>query len=233
MGRAFRRRSWRFTDRDDRTFCTKIVLLLCPPSGGFSTWGPSVDDLLSKVIKAHGGPERWDRFGALEATIVADGAFWGVRDLTQDRELRRVKVWSHGERSTFQPFGGPDWHCVFTPDRVAILKGDGTVVADRNDPRAPFSGHEVDALGSTAFGIFRWVCVWTYLSTPFLLATGEVSEEGSWTEGGETWRVQRARFPDAMATDSTVQDFFFGDDFLLRRHDYSVDVAGSFDAAHL
>ena len=27
------------------------------------------------------------------------------------------------------------------------------------------------------------------------------------------------------------QDFYFGGDFLLRRHDYQVDVAGSFPAA--
>jgi hypothetical protein len=30
-----------------------------------------------------------------------------------------------------------------------------------------------------------------------------------------------------------VQDFFFGEDFLLRRHYYSVDVAGGFGAAQL
>jgi hypothetical protein len=28
-----------------------------------------------------------------------------------------------------------------------------------------------------------------------------------------------------------VQDFFFDRDFMLRRHDYSVDVAGGFAAA--
>jgi hypothetical protein len=30
-----------------------------------------------------------------------------------------------------------------------------------------------------------------------------------------------------------VQDFFFGEDLLLRRHDYSVNVAGGFRAAQL
>ena len=41
----------------------------------------------------------------------------------------------------------------------------------------------------------------------------------------------RARFPKSIATHSDIQDFFFGEDFLLRRHDYNVDVAGGFDAA--
>ena len=41
----------------------------------------------------------------------------------------------------------------------------------------------------------------------------------------------RTRFPDAIASHSKEQDFYFGEDFLLRRHDYHVDVAGSFPAA--
>jgi hypothetical protein len=32
-------------------------------------------------------------------------------------------------------------------------------------------------------------------------------------------------------TRSLVQDFFFGEDLLVRRHDYSVNVAGGFGAA--
>jgi hypothetical protein len=34
-------------------------------------------------------------------------------------------------------------------------------------------------------------------------------------EGGETWRVLRARFPGSIATHSALQNFFFGDDLLL------------------
>ena len=30
-----------------------------------------------------------------------------------------------------------------------------------------------------------------------------------------------------------IQDFFFGEDLMLRRHDYSVNIAGSFEAAQL
>jgi hypothetical protein len=85
--------------------------------------------------------------------------------------------------------------------------------------------------------------VTTYLTTPFLLAMPgfEVSEVDPWREGDERWRVLRARFPDegderwrvlrarfpdSIASHSPVQHFYFGEDFLLRRHDYDVDVAG-------
>ena len=38
--------------------------------------------------------------------------------------------------------------------------------------------------------------------------------------------------PGSIATHRAVQDFFFGDDLLLRRHDYNVELAGGFGAAH-
>jgi len=60
-----------------------------------------------------------------------------------------------------------------------------------------------------------------------------VEEADSWQEGEETWRVLRAHFPGSIETHCRVQDFFFGDDLMLRRHDYSVNVAGGFAAAQL
>jgi hypothetical protein len=45
--------------------------------------------------------------------------------------------------------------------------------------------------------------------------------------------VLRARFPGSIATHSVLQEFFFGHDLLLRRHDYHVEVAGGFAAAQL
>lgn len=60
-----------------------------------------------------------------------------------------------------------------------------------------------------------------------------VEESEAWHEGSETWRVLRAYFPGTIETHSLVQDFFFGEDLLLRRHDYSVNIAGGFAAAQL
>jgi hypothetical protein len=41
----------------------------------------------------------------------------------------------------------------------------------------------------------------------------------------------RATFPPDIASHSTEQDFYFGPDMLLRRHDYTVEIAGNFPAA--
>ena len=54
-----------------------------------------------------------------------------------------------------------------------------------------------------------------------------------WREGSETWRVLRAYFRGSMETHNLVQDFFFGEDLMLRRHDYNVNIAGGFGAAQL
>jgi hypothetical protein len=35
-------------------------------------------------------------------------------------------------------------------------------------------------------------------------------------------------FSGSIETHSQIQDFFFGEDLLLRRHDYSVNIAGSY-----
>jgi hypothetical protein len=82
---------------------------------------------------------------------------------------------------------------------------------------------------------FNGYALWTYLTTPFLLAMDgvRVEETESWREGSETWRVLRAYFPGSIETHSLIQDFFFGEDLMLRRHDYNVNIAGGFAASQL
>src|ERR1035437_6984252 len=69
---------------------------------------------------------------------------------------------------------------------------------------------------------FNGEAMWTYFITPFFLAMNgvRVEETEAWREGEETWRVLRAWFPGSIETHSLVQDFFFGEDLMLRRHDY-------------
>ncbi|MFF7882724.1 hypothetical protein ACH40F_10055 [Streptomyces sp. NPDC020794] len=53
-----------------------------------------------------------------------------------------------------------------------------------------------------------------------------------WREAAEDWRRLRARFPEALATHSTEQVFYYNAAGLLRRHDYAPDVLGGTPAAH-
>src|SRR5262247_4012751 len=192
--------------------------------------------LLGQVLEAHGGLERWRRHSKVETTIVTGGGFFPLKGLMQDRNPRRMTVWLHEERSSITPFGAPDQRTMFTPDRIAIEKLDGALVAERHAPRDSFAGHQMHTPWDPLHrAYFNGEAVWTYLTTPFLLAMDgvRVKETEAWREGAETWRVLRAYFPASIDTHSQIQDFFFGEDLMLRRHDYTVNIAGGFAAAQL
>jgi hypothetical protein len=137
------------------------------------------------------------------------------------------------EWASVQPFGAPDQKTDFTPDRVAIEKLDGQVVAERRDPRMSFAGHGLDTpWDPLQRAYFNGYALWTYLTTPFLMTLPGFSavEIDPVEDNGERWPGLQVHFPDHFASHSSRQEFYFGDDFLLRRHDYRVDVAGGFAA---
>ncbi len=195
-----------------------------------------MNELLAQIIEAHGGIDRWNGYEKVEATIVSGGGFFPLKGLVQDAEPRRMSAWLHEERASVSPYGATGQRTMFTPDRIAIEKLDGTIVAERRDPRDSFAGHQMStAWDALHRAYFNGEALWTYLTTPFLLAMeGVVVEEISpWNEGAETWRVLRAHCPGSIETHSLVQDFFFDENLMLRRHDYSVNIAGGFAASQL
>jgi hypothetical protein len=103
-----------------------------------------MNELLTKILAAHGGMNRWNEYEKVDATIVSGGGFFPLKGVPQDSNPRRMTVWLHEERSSVSPYGAPfiETHCL-------------------------------------------------------------------------------------------IQDFFFGEDLMLRRHDYSVSIAGGFGAALL
>lgn len=195
-----------------------------------------MNPLLQRVLDAHGGLPRWHGYRRVDATIVSGGGFFALKGMPQDSTPRRMTVWLQEERSSVQPYGAPDQRSMFTPDRIAIEKLDGTVVAERRAPTDSFAGHQMSTpWDPLQRAYFNGEALWTYLTTPFLLAMEGVAVEEAepWREGKETWQVLRAYFPGSIETHSRVQDFFFGPDLLLRRHDYQVNIAGGFPAAQL
>lgn len=102
------------------------------------------NDLLSKIIEAHGGVDRWDGYEKVEATIVSGGGFFPLKGVLQDSNPRRMTVWLHEERSSVIPYGAPDQRTMFTPERIAIEKVDGTLVAERRAPKDSFAGHQIN-----------------------------------------------------------------------------------------
>jgi len=195
-----------------------------------------VNQLLANILDAHGEMNRWNEYHKVEATIVSGGGLFPLKGIPQDPSPRRMNVWLYEERFSVLPFGAPDQRTMFTPERIAIERLDGALISERHAPRDSFAGHQMNTPWDLLHrAYFNGEALWTYLTTPFLLAMDgvRVEETEPWREGSETWRVLRAYFPGSIETHSLIQDFFFGEDLMLRRHDYNLNIAGGFGASQL
>ncbi|MGM4872543.1 hypothetical protein AB7645_15135 [Bradyrhizobium sp. 956_D2_N1_5] len=190
--------------------------------------------LLANAIEAHGGLDRWNAHERLTATIVTGGDLWILKGVDQDQAPRTMRIELHRERASVEPFGKPGQRTDFSPERIAIVAADGRIVAERNNPRGSFARHDMRTHWDPLHrAYFNGYALWTYMTAPFLLAADgfEVREIAPWREGAEVWRGLRATFPAVIASHSAEQDFYFGPDMLIRRHDYRVEIAGNFPAA--
>jgi hypothetical protein len=194
-----------------------------------------VSDLLDTVIEAHGGLKRWNQLEAVSAHLIQGGALWALKGQPGVLDDVVVTASLHEERASHRPFGAADRHSAFTPERVAIESDDGAVVEALDEPRASFAGHTQETPWSTLqLAYFVGTAMWTYLTQPFTFAMPgfETSELEPWVEAGEEWRRLHVVWPSYLATHSTEQTLYFGDDGLLARHDYDVEITGGTTAAH-
>src|ERR1700691_6052615 len=129
----------------------------------------TMNDLQASILDVHGGLASWNAFEKVEASIVSGGGFFSLKGTLQDTKPRQMTVWRHEERSSVAPYGAPDQRTVFTPDRIAVEKLDGTIVAERYQPRDSFAGHQMSTSWDTLHRpYFNGEALWTYLTTPFL-----------------------------------------------------------------
>jgi len=192
-----------------------------------------ITPLLKEVLDAHGGLTQWKRFTKISATIRSGGDLWEMKGVPQDPSPRQMSASLDKEWSSVFPYGAPDKLTDFTPNRVAIVTVDGTLVAERFDPAEHTEGKDTNApWDALDRAYFNGYALWTYLNVPFLLSWPgfDVVEIPSWQEDDEEWRGLHATFPPNIASHSKEQDFYFGADGLLRRHDYHVNASGGFAA---
>jgi hypothetical protein len=193
-------------------------------------------NLLETVIEAHGGLERWNQLDAVSVRGVNGGALWALKGQQDVLSDVFVRASLHQERESHHPFGAPDRRSAFTPERVAIETTNGDVVeALKQQPRASFAGHTLETQWTTLqLAYFVGTAMWTYLTQPFTFALPgfETSELDPWQEDGEEWRRLRVVWPSYLATHSTEQTLYVGEDSLFRRHDYDVEISGGSTAAH-
>ena len=190
-------------------------------------------DLPARVLDAHGGLDNWRRFTRVDATIVSGGLMFEMKGQPQDPTPRQMSVALQREWGSVQPFGADDQRTDFTPDRIAIEKLDGAVVAELTNPEASFKGDGLHTpWNPLQRAYFNGYALWTYLTSPFLLTLPgfTVRELEPIDDDGRRLTGLQLTIPDGFVSHSTLQEFYFGPDLLLARHDYRVDIAGSFSA---
>lgn len=186
-------------------------------------------ELLEKIIDAHGGRAQWEKYQKVSVTMVGGGTLLTTHELPQNRAARTMTVWLHEQRAGMKPFGpSPDVFSVFTPNRVAVENEAGAVIAERTGgPESLHQQMKYGVWGPLGLATFNGYAMWQYLNIPFfMLFDGvEVSEIEPYSERNETWRVLEVKFPENLMSHSRIQQFYFDENFLLRRQDYIVDVA--------
>jgi hypothetical protein len=194
-----------------------------------------METLVKTVLDAHGGLEHWKTFSSLSARLAQGGALWGLKGKAGVLDDTTVTIDLRKEHASHHPFGSEARKSSFTPQKVALLTPQDELIEELPQPRASFAGHTLETPWTDLqLAYFAGCAMWTYLTMPFLLASpGVVSKEiEPWLENGETWRRLEITFPDTIATHSTRQTLYVGEDGLLRRHDYNVEIAGDTPGAH-
>jgi len=189
-----------------------------------------MSDLLGLVISAHGGAEQWNQLSRVSAHVRGGGLLWTVKGEEGVFGDRTVNAELHYQWLSYSPFRTPELSTGYMPDRVAIIRADGSTVQERCEPRASFAGHQRETLWDDLQAIyFSSYAMWNYLTEPFLLTYPGVKtqEIEPWNEEGERWRRLKAQFPPQIATHSAEQIFCYDEHGLLKRHDYSVEISGN------
>lgn len=198
-----------------------------------------MDELLSQVLEAHGGLDRWDQVTQITAHLSSGGPFFAGRGWPGVLADTTVTLDAHREQIIFAPFGAPGRRSSFSvdPERVVISDASGDILDERHDPRGSFPS-EFDPRSTpwdaVQVAYFMSCGVWNYLTAPFVLTYPgvETEEIDPWQEAGETWRRLAVTFPPSNANHNPDQIFYYDEKYMLRRLDYSPQVSGRAPIAH-
>ncbi len=189
--------------------------------------------LLELAIEAHGGLTNWSRLQIVDLEFNVGGALWQAKGLPAGlRAAANVDL--SEKRVRIEPFDGDGTIGYFTPERVWVEYANGGVMQERRSPRSSFIGHTMltpwDKLHELYFAGYALL---NDLSAPFMFADPgfEAEEIEPRAENDEIWRRMLVRFPADFPTHSQEQTFYFNEQGLLKRINYTADIAQA-PAAH-
>ncbi|SNY47696.1 hypothetical protein [Paractinoplanes atraurantiacus] len=188
-----------------------------------------MSDLLEAILQTYGGRAAWEEAQQISARQFFGGVLWAMKGWPGALDDVQVTVDLHREHTRQEPFFAEGHHTNFTPQRVAVETEDGEVVEELPNPRESFAGHVLTTPWTQLqLAYFSGYAMWTYTTEPAsLLLPGVQTEEiDGWTEDGKTFRRLAVTYPDSIATHTPRQVLYVDSDGLIRRRDYTVDIAG-------
>jgi hypothetical protein len=197
----------------------------------------NVHKIVEQVIEAHGGVGRWNELKAVEANISVSGFLFKAKRRPIINRVR-VRASVRTPEFTFYDIPRAGQNSVFLGDEeVRIVNEDNQVVASRRQPRAAIRSLRRqlywDALDFAYFGGYA---TWNYLVTPFLFLKDGFNLEmlEPLSQIPEFPLRLQVIFPDSLPTHCKKQIFYFDQDYLLRRLDYTAEVVSRWaHAAHI
>jgi hypothetical protein len=191
--------------------------------------------LLDELITAHGGLSRWNELDRVSARLVQGGALWAIKGQGGVLDEVHARVSLHEARESHHPFGADALRSSVTPVQVAVESTRGEIIERAENPRSSFDGHTLQTPWTRLqLAYFVGYAMWNYLTQPFTFALDgfETSQLDTWQVQGEEWRRLRVVWPEYLATHTAEQTIYVGNDGLIRRHDYEVDILGGAGGAH-
>jgi hypothetical protein len=191
-----------------------------------------MDTLLSLVVEAHGGLDRWSRVSAMLVRATVGGAFWERKgqpgilgDVTFeiDPRYQRVTIISFAGAGTAS-------HYDAETDSILIETSDGKVLQESGDVRRSFDGFDRTSKWDTfQAAYFISYGMWNYMTEPFMLTYPgvEAHEIEPWEEDGQRWRRLHVLFPRTTTTHNSEQVFYYDESGMQHRMDYAPEVNGN------
>jgi hypothetical protein len=193
-----------------------------------------MNNLLEFAVAAHGGLGRWNELKSVKVHASITGAIWYVKSKPDVLKDVVFEVEIHQERVTMD-FPGQNKRSIFEPARIVIETADGKPLQSRDNPRSSFAGQTPETpWDDVHVAYFSGEALWTYLTVPFVYTYPEVVTEEltPWQENGEQWRRLKVTYPENIVSHNREAISYFGEDGLLRRHDYTVDILGGGSGAN-
>jgi hypothetical protein len=196
-----------------------------------------VRNMVEKVIEAHGGSARWKNLEAVEAVISA----WGFLFKAKRRPVLnriRVRASTREPHFTFYDFPRPGQAAELIGDKeVRIIGADHQLIAGRHQPRLALKSLRRQLYWDDLdFIYFGGYATWNYLVTPFLFLRDDFYfEELEPLAAAPEFPLRlKVGFPDDVPAHCKTQIFYFDNNYLLRRLDYTAEVISRWArAAHI